>query len=815
MSKHHSFIDTVDQIVSDGVKKGILHLSADNQSLSGNALKIKDNEAINFGSCSYLGLEFDRRLINGSKDAVENYGTQFSASRAYISSKHYSELENLLKILFGGYAVVCPTTTLGHIAAIPVLVGDKDAVILDHQVHNSVQTAAGLLKPRGIHVELLRHNRIDLLEERIKLLRQKYDKIWYMADGIYSMYGDASPVSEIHALMDKYPQFHFYVDDAHSMSCYGTHGRGYVLSQISIHEQMVFATSLNKGFAAGGGVLVFPNRELARKVRTCGGPLITSGPMQPGALGAAIACAKIHLSDEIYSLQEDLHENIKFTNLMLKKYKLPLVAETDSPVFFVGVSLPKMGYNMVKRMLDEGYYLNLGIFPAVPIKNTGIRFTITRLHTFQQIENMIAAMAKHFPLAMAEEGISMQQIYQAFKLQSPEELEVEKAVRSLIHQSELKLEHYKSIKNIAAEEWNNLLGNRGAFDAQALLFLESSFTDNELKHDNWEFDYFIIRDRYNSPVLATFLTTAIYKDDMLSPSAVSMQIEELRKKEGLYHLTSKVLSLGSLLTEGDHLYLDRTSPVWKDAMQLLFEKMADLQEKYQANSVMLRDFNSEDEEMDTFLIDNGYFKVMMPENHVIKNMEWQTKEEFVQQQSSRSRRHLREDVVRHEDKYEVVILDKPNVEEMAYLYQLYLNVKEHSLALNTFTLPYKVFENIVFNENWEILALKLKPEFDERKERKPVAVVFAYLTKAAYNPVIVGLDYNYQSNYMCYRQTIYRVILRAKELGLNTINLGFGATVEKRKYGPEISMPAAYMQVKDNYNMEVIGTINVAKAVHN
>jgi hypothetical protein len=37
-------------------------------------------------------------------------------------------------------------------------------------------------------------------------------------------------------------------------------------------------------------------------------------------------------------------------------------------------------------MLDDGFYTNLGAFPAVPIKNTGVRFTITRLHTFEQIE---------------------------------------------------------------------------------------------------------------------------------------------------------------------------------------------------------------------------------------------------------------------------------------------------------------------------------------------------------------------------------------------------------------------------------------------
>ena len=53
----------------------------------------------------------------------------------------------------------------------------------------------------------------------------------------------------------------------------------------------------------GGAVTVFPSKEMARKVRTCGGPLITSGPLQPANLGAAIAAASIHLTPEINILQ--------------------------------------------------------------------------------------------------------------------------------------------------------------------------------------------------------------------------------------------------------------------------------------------------------------------------------------------------------------------------------------------------------------------------------------------------------------------------------------------------------------------------------
>ena len=112
------------------------------------------------------------------------------------------------------------------------------------------------------------------------------------------MFGDAAPISALHDLLDHYPRFHFYCDDAHGMSWAGPHGRGYALAARPLRDRMIIATSLVKAFSAGGGALIFPDAESCRKVRTCGGPMIFSGPVQPPMLGAAIASARIHLSPE-------------------------------------------------------------------------------------------------------------------------------------------------------------------------------------------------------------------------------------------------------------------------------------------------------------------------------------------------------------------------------------------------------------------------------------------------------------------------------------------------------------------------------------
>ena len=813
MKSENTLIGTIDQIISDGVRKGILHLYTDETKLNGNQIILKGKKVINFGSCSYLGLEFDPRLKEAAKAAIDNYGTQFSESRAYVSINLYRELEELFYQLFEAPCVITPTTTLGHVANIPVLMSCRDAIITDQQVHNSVNTAVKLLAATGTHIEVLRHNRMDLLEDRIKSLRDKHQKIWYLADGVYSMFGDTAPINEIYQLLDTYPQFHFYVDDAHGMSIHGKNGRGSVLNKRRFHPKMMLATSLAKAFATGGAVMVYPDKEMARRVRTCGGPLITSGPLQPSQLGAAVAAAKIHLTDEIYDMQEELRERIKFTNLVLKKYQLPVIAENDSAVFFIGVHLPKVGYNMVRRMLDAGYYVNLGIFPAVPMKNTGIRFTITRLHTFLQIEQMIRAMAEELPKALKEEGVTHEDIYKAFRMPVPEQELIDKGVASVINQAlSLKVYHYKSIRDIESKEWNELFANKGTFDWNGLQLLEETFQHNELPENNWEFDYVIIKDIITGrPVVAGFMTTALWKDDMLSPAAISENVE-LKRAADPYYLTSKVISTGSLLTEGEHLFIDKSSPFWKDAMRLLFDQVNLLQEKYNTNSIVLRDFQHIDGEFESFLIDNGFFKIAMPDNNVVNDLSWDNADVFYQGLSKNSKMHFRKYIKRYLEKYEISIENNPTEKDIDHWYSLYENVKNNSLELNTFTLPRKLFTNLANDPSWEILSLKLSPETDKGL-KKTVGVVFSYTGGDNYIPMIIGLNYAYNKEYKIYRQALYQLVMRGKMLGKKKIHLGFSATVEKKKVGAVIYPTHAFMQIRDSYNAEALATMNLVRQV--
>ena len=143
-------------------------------------------------------------MKRGRSTPSPRYGTQFSSSRGYISSPQYAELEALLDEMFGGHPGHADDV-LGHLSA----AGARrvtDAVLLDHQVHASVQMAANQLRVKGATVELIRHNNMERLEAMIERARPTHQRIWYMADGVYSMFADLAPFEELRALLDRHQQ---------------------------------------------------------------------------------------------------------------------------------------------------------------------------------------------------------------------------------------------------------------------------------------------------------------------------------------------------------------------------------------------------------------------------------------------------------------------------------------------------------------------------------------------------------------------------------------------------------------------------------
>ncbi len=381
---------TVNRILEEARQQGLICNRA--ESANGPECTIRGAVLSNFGSCSYMALEAHPALRAGAAAALERYGTQFQFSRAYLESPLYGELEDLLDVIAGRPTLVTASTTLAHLSALPVLIKDDDVVLIDQFAHASLHMASELLK--GTVVERVRHNRMDLLEDKIKEHSRAGQAIWYVCDGVYSMLGDFAPFEVLAQLLERYPQLHLYIDDAHAVSWTGKHGRGVALTHLGHSERVVVALSLNKAFSGAGGALAVPNEALRRRLRHCGGTMVFSGPIQPPMLGAAVASAKLHLDPSFETMQAELHERIKTARAAIARHRVPVATEDWTPICMVQFDSAERARRAVGEIIARGFYCCYSAFPAVPMDRPSLRFTLSRHNDVAEVARFVETLAE-------------------------------------------------------------------------------------------------------------------------------------------------------------------------------------------------------------------------------------------------------------------------------------------------------------------------------------------------------------------------------------------------------------------------------------
>ncbi len=396
-SRHTRMLELAARQVALAESLGFARIRLSAEGFTGDSVMIRGKSVVNFGHCCYLGLNTDERLKQAAIEAVGQYGVSYSSSPGYTAVALYSELEELMSRIVDAHVVLPTTTTLAHLAALPVLVAPDDLVLMDGQAHASLQLTADVLRGRGSEVSLLPHNDLQALERAVSRAAETHDRVWYVVDGVYSMYGDTAPVKEITALLERYPELHVYYDDAHGFGWQGLHGRGHVLNEAPFHPRTVVAAGLSKSFGSGGAVLAFPDREIARLVQRCGSTLNFSGPIHQAVLGAAVASARIHLSPEHEVLQARMRAQIDLIKTELVRHQLPVMALENTPIWYVRLGSPDRVGDAAQRLLDDGFFVNVASFPLVSIKHGGLRFMNSLQHSDDQILALIDSLARHVP----------------------------------------------------------------------------------------------------------------------------------------------------------------------------------------------------------------------------------------------------------------------------------------------------------------------------------------------------------------------------------------------------------------------------------
>ena len=367
----------------------------------GKRVRLADgSRAIEFVSCSYLGLEQHPDLVAAAHEALERFGVHFSIARNRARPSYLAELEELLSgIYLGNTAVVFGTVSSVHLGVLPLLgagalpsypvSGEGAAFLVERTAHASMQVIRGVLEQIG-PVKRFDMTDPDSLPERLRQVAEAGRTPIVLVDGVGSM-GGLVDVVGLHEQVS-HAGGHLYVDDAHGTSIAGEQGAGYAFEAFGreLPPGVLIAGSLSKAFGGIGGCVVVPSAADGRVLVKFANPLVFGQSVPVPVLAATVAAARLHLSGEVAARQRLLWRNAdEFDRL------------TGHELVNAGLKCPIRGAHFdseddalaaATRLREAGVLILPAFFPTVA-RGTGlIRFALSTLHEPDQLETAAAAL---------------------------------------------------------------------------------------------------------------------------------------------------------------------------------------------------------------------------------------------------------------------------------------------------------------------------------------------------------------------------------------------------------------------------------------
>jgi 7-keto-8-aminopelargonate synthetase-like enzyme len=364
--------------------------STDRCDYDGRTVRIEGNRLLNFGSSSFLGLELRPELSQGARDAMCAYGTASPFARYDLETPLHAELEELLAQMTGASGVlVTASPETAHLGALQALAAPGDAVLLDRSARKSLLAAVSAL--RGVPVDPTRIRRSERLDKQISLLAQKYERVWLVFGGMDPTFGELAPFDALAELLERNPKLWLYVDDGDSTSWCGPNGRGAAQAHFAGHPRVIVTLDLGGSFAAGGGALLFGDVALLEGVRARGEAVLGTAVPAP-MLGAAVASARIHCSNEFAELQARHRRRIDRFFELASAGRVPLASVHKTPVFFLHTGTPEFAAELARGLAHAGFYVCPTRFAPGSPKVPGVRFTVSLHNELSDIERFVEAL---------------------------------------------------------------------------------------------------------------------------------------------------------------------------------------------------------------------------------------------------------------------------------------------------------------------------------------------------------------------------------------------------------------------------------------
>ncbi len=359
------------------------------------SIKGSNQNILNMSSYSYLGLDEHPSILQAAGHHMHAAGVlNSSVSRIRLRLEVLDQAEEALSGLFDADVGTVSSCAAAAWAMLPLLAsglltdGRTPVMVFDIHAHFCLNAMKAACADEA-EVLTIAHNDMERLEE----LCRTHPLVAYVADSVYSTGGSVAPMAALLRLQERYGLLLF-LDEAHGTSIVGERGKGFALDAMggAINDRTIIVTSLNKGFGASGGAILFGPRDdgnVRRIAARNGGPFLWSQRINTAGLGAILGSTSVHLSDDLPRRQRALQSNIEYFD---SSYPVALGVGTVVPIRLVPVGSETRAVEFSARLLAAGFYVEPDFFPIVSRGNAGLRVRIRANMTQSEINGFCAAL---------------------------------------------------------------------------------------------------------------------------------------------------------------------------------------------------------------------------------------------------------------------------------------------------------------------------------------------------------------------------------------------------------------------------------------
>jgi 8-amino-7-oxononanoate synthase len=342
-------------------------------------------DVLNFSSYDYLGLNGHPEVVEAAKAAIDQNGISCSASRHVAGERPiHRELERKLAQHYNADdALVFVSGYATNVSVIGQLCGAKDLILTDAAMHNSAVMGAVL---SGASRRNFLHNDLDNLESILGSVRNKFERVLIVAEGLYSMDGDYPDLPRLIELKKRFNAW-LMVDEAHALGVLGKRGFGiFEHFNVDPREVDIWMGTMSKTLSGCGGYITGTG-SMVDYLRLTAGAFVFSVGMPP------VIAASVNKALELMHREPErvtrLQHNCKYFLDYAKKKGLDtgLGMGTAVTPIIVGDSIATV--ILSQELLSRGINVLPVLYPAVPVKSSRLRFFMTAMHTDKDIETAI------------------------------------------------------------------------------------------------------------------------------------------------------------------------------------------------------------------------------------------------------------------------------------------------------------------------------------------------------------------------------------------------------------------------------------------